>query len=314
MTSPRGPVTEGVPLLPAAAFVVVWCSGYVAGPAGVTVVEPITLLGLRFLVAALVAGVVARVVHGPLRVDRSTLGRAALAGLIFNALQFGLTYLAFPQGLGATLSALLHSLSPVLTAVLAGLLLGERLGRTQVVGFVIGVVGVVVVLGPDVDEAGGTLGLTLALAGMLSLSLGTLGQRWIGMPAADGSERAGPGLMWVAFIQFAAPAPVLVVLGLVFEGTSPISDTAGAAQAVLYLAVVNSVIGLVLLGVLVQRAGASAGSSLFFLAPPVTAVMAWLAFGDTLGLREVLGLGLAVVGVGVATRSTRVRDPVAVES
>jgi drug/metabolite transporter (DMT)-like permease len=36
--------------------------------------------------------------------------------------------------------------------------------------------------------------------------------------------------------------------------------------------------------------------------PPVTAVMAWLILGETLNLREVLGLVIAVVGVAVATR------------
>ncbi len=78
-----------------------------------------------------------------------------------NGVQFGFMYVAFEAGLGATLAALLHSLSPVLTVVLAGVLLRERVRPLQVVGLAIGVVGVMVVLGPDVDEAGGAIGITL---------------------------------------------------------------------------------------------------------------------------------------------------------
>lgn len=37
--------------------------------------------------------------------------------------------------------------------------------------------------------------------------------------------------------------------------------------------------------------------------PPVTAVMAWLALGETLGVREVLGLVVTIVAVAAATRS-----------
>ena len=58
---------------------------------------------------------------------------------------------------------------------------------------------------------------------------------------------------------------------------------------------------------LVRRGGASAGASVFFLMPPVTAVLAWVAFGDTLGPRQVVGLALSVVGVAVATRVGRAR-------
>jgi len=65
---------------------------------------------------------------------------------------------------------------------------------------------------------------------------------------------------------------------------------------------VNSIAGLVLLGVLVRRRGAGAAASVFFLMPPVTALMAWLVLGETLTVREGVGLLVAVVGVAVATR------------
>lgn len=78
-----------------------------------------------------------------------------------------------------------------------------------------------------------------------------------------------------------------------------------ATAAVLWLAGVNSVLGLLLLGVLVRRGGAGAGASVFFLMPPVTAVLAYVVLGDTFGPLELVGLALSTVGVAVATRVRR---------
>jgi drug/metabolite transporter (DMT)-like permease len=283
-----------LPLVPAAAFVLVWSSGYIAGPYGVDGMRPLSLVAWRFILAAAIVAVLARALRGPLRVDRGEATRIAVAGFVMNGLQFGAMYLAFDAGLGATLGALLHSLSPVLTAVLAGLLLRERLTRVQVLGFVVGVSGVLIVLGPDVEEAGGPAGIGFAVLAVLALSFGTLGQRWIGH---------GPDPLWSAAIQFGVSGPPVLLLALVLEGTDPVLDAQRAALALGYLAVVNSIVGLVLLGLLVRRRGAGAAASVFFLMPPVTAVMAWLVLGETLTLREGIGLAVAVAGVAAATRS-----------
>ncbi len=302
------PVPGSVPLLPAAGFVLVWSSGYIAGPAAVAVAGPLSVLGYRFVLAALLAGVLARVLRGPLRVTRALLGRVLVVGLMMNALQFSLMYLAFDAGLDPTLGALLHSLLPVLTVVLAGVILRERVHRLQVLGLAIGVAGVVLVLGPDISSAGGPLGLGLGVLATFALSLGTLGQRWVG-GAGDGIDP-----LWSSALQLAVSAPPLLVLGLTLEGPWPVYDLRDAVLLTVFLAVVNSVVGLLLLGAVVRRGGAGASSSVFFLMPPVTAVMAFVVFGDTLDALELTGLVLAMVGVGIATRPPRVRRTVTADA
>ena len=119
-----------LPLLPAAAFVLVWSSGYISGPAAVHAAAPFSVLGWRFVLAALIAAGLSLALRRPTRMDGATLGRVALVGLVMNAVQFGLMYVAFDLGLGATLASLFHALSPVLTALLAAALLRERARRT----------------------------------------------------------------------------------------------------------------------------------------------------------------------------------------
>ncbi len=260
------------------------------------------MLGWRFLLAAVLGVLLALALRRPFAMSRQTLGRVAAVGLVMNAVQFGLMYVAFDLGLGATVSSMLHALSPVLTAILAAALLREGLSWIQVAGFLLGVLGVVLVLGVDLGDAGGPLAVLAGVLSMLTLSLGTLGQRWIG---------ASPDLLWSASVQFAVSAPPLLVAGWLFEGWLPVSDAGGATVSLLWLAVVNSIVGLVLLALLVLRGGSGAAASLFFLAPPVTAVMAWLVLGETLGPRQQVGLVVAVAGVALATR-IRSRSRVAV--
>jgi drug/metabolite transporter (DMT)-like permease len=291
-----GASARHLPLAPAAAFVLIWSSGYIVGPYGVEAVSPLMLVAGRFLLAALLAGLLARALRGPLRVSRPDAIRIALSGFVLNGVQFAGMYLAFDAGLGATLAALMHSLSPVLTVVLAALFLHERLTRLQVLGFVVGVVGVVLVLGPDIEGAGGTVGVVCGVVSVLGLSLGTLGQRWIGH---------APDPLWSATIQFGVSAPPLLLLALVVEGTDVVSDPVAGGIAIVFLAVVNSIVGLGLLGLLVRARGAGAAASVFFVMPPVTAVMAWLVLGETLNAREIAGLVITVAGVAAATRSGR---------
>src|SRR6476620_9590032 len=151
MTSRTG---TSLPLVPAAAFVLVWSSGYISGPAAVHAAAPFSVLGGRFTIAAALAVGLALALRRPTRMDRATLGRVALVGFVMNAVQFGLMYVAFDLGLGATLASLFHALSPVLTALLAAALLGERVTRLQVPGFALGVVAVLLVLGADLGHAG----------------------------------------------------------------------------------------------------------------------------------------------------------------
>ena len=106
-------------------------------------------------------------------------------------------------------------------------------------------------------------------------------------------------------MQFSVSGPPLLVVGWLTEGFWPVEDPAKAGVSMLWLAVVNSILGIVLLALLVLRGGSGAAASLFFLSPPITAVLAWVVLDETLGPRQVVGLVITMVGVAAATRSRR---------
>jgi drug/metabolite transporter (DMT)-like permease len=57
-----------------------------------------------------------------------------------------------------------------------------------------------------------------------------------------------------------------------------------------------------LLYLLIQRGAATSVTSLMYLVPPCTALLAWLLFGETLSLLVLLGLVLTALGVWLVVR------------
>jgi drug/metabolite transporter (DMT)-like permease len=70
-----------------------------------------------------------------------------------------------------------------------------------------------------------------------------------------------------------------------------------------WLVVVLSLGAISLLMALIRRGVASKVASLFYLTPPITAVMGYLMFGEQLGLAELVGMGVAAAGVYLVIKS-----------
>jgi drug/metabolite transporter (DMT)-like permease len=60
-----------------------------------------------------------------------------------------------------------------------------------------------------------------------------------------------------------------------------------------------------LLYMLIQRGAATQVTSLLYLVPPCTAVMAWILFGEALSAQVIAGLALTAIGVWLVVRRAR---------
>ena len=98
--------------------------------------------------------------------------------------------------------------------------------------------------------------------------------------------------------------PTVVLFGsiaLLFE-TREVAWTAPFVAALLWLVLALSLGAILLLNHLIKHGEAARVSSLFYLVPPVTAVEAWLLFGEPLGWVKVAGIALAALGVYLVMR------------
>jgi len=272
------------------AFVVLWSSAFIAGVIGLGAAPPLLLTLCRFALAGVLLAVAALAVRAPWPRGKA-LGHVVVAGLLLQAVQFGAFYTAMSLGVTGAMAALVQGLHPVLTAILAVPLLGERVSLRQWAGFGLGALGVVLAVVEKLSSAGPAL--LLCVGGLLGLSLGTLYQKRF---CADMDLRSGQA------VQLLASVPVIGVLALTVESPH-VSAWGPFTAAVSWLALVNSIGAFSLLYLMLRRSQASRASSLFFLTPSVTAVMAWVILDQPLSPLIVLGLVVSGSGVALATRS-----------
>jgi drug/metabolite transporter (DMT)-like permease len=291
VTTARGPPTE---TLLGLGFVALWSTGFVGAKFGLPWAGPFDFLAIRFVIVAIIMVLVAVVFRAPWPESLRMAGHIAVAGLLLHGLYLGGVFTGIDAGVPAGTTALIVGSQPVLTAVLVGPLLGERVRRLQWLGFALGLVGLVLVVGEQVVLPGASRvgGLTAVVLALLGITLGTLYQKRF---CPDLDLRSGTA------IQYLATALVMVALALAVE-EQPVQWTWPFVFALTWMSLVLSFGAISLLFVLIRRGAAARVASLFYLVPPTAALYAWLIFGETLGPGEIAGMATIVVGVALVNR------------
>ena len=271
-------------------FVVLWSTGFIAAKYGLPYAPPLSFLLLRCLGAVLILLPVVLVTRAPW--PRGRIPQVALAGLLLQAGYLGGVWSAIKLGMPAGLSALIVGMQPILTAFAAPLV-GERVTLRQWLGLLLGLAGVALVVYAKLSLSGlAPAAIALCVLALLSITAGTLYQKRY-CPQFD--LRTG------TVIQFSASALLLLPLALWLEDFTPalaaIHWNAHFVGALLWSILALSIGAIFLLFRLISRNDATRVTSLLYLTPPTTALMAWLVFGESLSLAGLLGMAVAVAGV-----------------
>ncbi|MFT4171535.1 MAG: DMT family transporter [Rhodocyclaceae bacterium] len=276
-------------------FVVLWSSGFVGAKLGLPYAEPLTFLCLRYVFVILIMGAAALVARAPWPRGRA-LAHVAVAGVLIQAVYLGGVFMAIRHGLPAAIVALIVGLQPIITAVSAGWLLGERVTLRQWLGLAAGFVGVAMVVthsrDPGLSATWNMHALWPAIAALAGITLGTLYQKRF-CPKFD--LRAG------AVVQFSASLAVTAPIAMLVE-TMQVAWTGTFVFALGWLVLMLSVGAISLLNLLIRRGSAVTVTSLFYLTPAMTALLAWLLFHEHMQAWAIAGMALAVFGVWLARR------------
>src|SRR5215210_3227323 len=268
-------------------FVVLWSSGFIGAKFGLPYAEPFTFLAARFVLVVLLLGLLIALTR-PLLPSREGIAHSAVTGVLMHGLYLSGVFVAIHQGMPTGITALIVGLQPLLTSTLANRWLGERVAPRQWVGLALGLVGVfLIVQGKTVGGDTSLLGWAAASWGLLGITLGTIYQR-----------RFGAGIDWRPgfLVQYAAAA-VFCLAGAYLLETRIIQWTPEFIFALAWLVFVLSFSAVWLLYFLIRRAAAARVVSLFYLTPPLTALMAWLLFNERLDALALLGMAICVAGV-----------------
>lgn len=275
-------------------FILMWSSGYVAGKVALPYVGPFTLIFIRFASAALILLLVAQLTRAPWPRTLKEAAHIGVVGLFIQATQFGGLYFALNHGVSAGISALIIGTMPIFTALGATYFLGETLTLRRWLGFLVGIVGVALVVSNKILIANitvsGAIAICLALVG---ITVGTLYQKKF---CSKMDLRTG------GVIQLGLASICMFFMAWHFENFQ-VDWTPTLVMSAGWLSIVNSIGAISVLYYLISRGEASRVASLFYLIPTVTALMAYFVLGETLTALAIAGFGVTAVGVYLANRS-----------
>jgi drug/metabolite transporter (DMT)-like permease len=276
-----------------AIFVVLWSTGFIGTKYVLNGAEPLTYLAIRMVVVVGLMAVIAAIAR-PRWPDRIGMAHSVVAGILVHGFYLGGTAIAIAHSIPAGLSALIPGLQPILTSTLANRWLGERVMPLQWAGLLLGLAGVVLILHDR--PMGGDAGWGWLASGvsLVSITLGTLYQRRY---CGQIDWRAGN------LVQYIAVAIFFGVGAWLFE-SNVVHWTSEFILALLWLAVVLSIGSIGLLYWLIRRSAATSVASLFYLVPAVTAVMAYVLFGERLDTIAIIGMVACAAAVLLVNRRT----------
>ena len=274
-----------------AVFVVLWSTGFVATKYVLRDAEPLTYLAIRMAVVVAIMTVIVIVVR-PRWPGRVGIAHNVVAGILVHGFYLGGTALAIAHSIPAGLSALIPGLQPILTSTLANRWLGERVSGLQWSGLLLGLAGVTLILHerPISGEAG--WGWFFSGVSLVSITLGTLYQRRY---CRDIDWRAGNLVQYIAVTIF-------FTAGAVALEDRVVHWTAEFILSVAWLVVVLSIGSIGLLYWLIRRSPATSVASLFYLVPAVTALMAFMLFGEKLDAVAIAGMIACAAAVFLVNR------------
>jgi drug/metabolite transporter (DMT)-like permease len=274
-------------------FVLIWSTGFVVARFGMPHAPPLTFLSWRYALSVLAFAVWIRLSRAAWPQGRRQWLHLAVTGVLMHAGYLGGVWAAVKGGVGAGTVALVVGLQPVLTALWVGASGQERgATRLQWLGLALGLAGLLLVVWQKLgvgEVRAGTL--ALALLALFSITAGTLYQKRF---IARCDVRTANAVQLAAAFAVSAPLALLESGGMDWQ--PPLIGAMAWSVLVLTLG------GSSLLYLLVQRGAATRVTSLMYLVPPCTALLAWLLFGEVLTASVLLGLALTALGVGLVVR------------
>ncbi|CDS55171.1 Permease of the drug/metabolite transporter (DMT) superfamily [Polaromonas sp. CG9_12] len=289
-----------------AVFVLIWSTGFIVAKFGLPYAPPLTFLVLRyaFSIACFLIWIGFSRARWP-RVRQQWL-HLALTGVLMHAGYLGGVWVAVKSGMGSGLAALVVGLQPVLTALWlswAGATSSSMAPKTQVTprqwaGLALGLGGLLLVVARKFGSGSEVTALTLGCTvfALCCITVGTLYQKHFVQPT---DVRTANAIQLVAALLVTLPFSLLESEAIVWN-----TEFIGAmAWSVLALTLGGSS----LLYLLIQRGAATAVTSLLYLVPPTTAVMAWLLFGESITLATVVGTALTALGVSLVVRPAKLQ-------
>ena len=273
-------------------FLLLWSGGYTFAKVGLKYAEPMTFLALRYACVLLLMWPLFLIVRPRLPQRLMSWVHLAVTGLLMQAIYFGMSYLAFADGLSAGGVALIVSLQPILVAIAAPMFVSELVSRYRWFGLILGLAGAALVIWSRQDVSTASyVGVAFAVIALIAMSTGSIYEKRFGVNQHP---------ITATIVQFSVGFFVILPIAM-FRETLQVSFTPELVWSLAYLVIGNSIIAISLLLYLIRAGEVSRVSALLFLVPPVASMLAWFVLDEA--MPPLAWVGMAVAGAGVLVAS-----------
>jgi len=270
----------------------IWGSTWLFIKLGLNDLPPFVFAAIRFVIAATILFVIIKVRRLTLPRDRSAWWLLAVTGVLAFTCNYGFVFWG-EQYVSSGLAALLQATIPAFGLVMAHFSLpGERMTVAKIFGVVMGVAGVAVVFSNQLSVSG-----KQALAGCAGLVIGSACAAYANILVKMRGAKMDPAIL--AGGQMVFGLIPLWIIGLSLEG-SPLRFhwTGMAVIALLYLAIVGSVVAFLLYYWLVQHMDVTKTMLVALVTPVVAVILGMIVLHEELHWRTLIG-GLMIIS-GIA--------------
>lgn len=282
---------------------VIWGSTWLFIKLGLEALPPITFAAIRFIISCTIIFVIIRIRGIQLPRARADWTLLAISGILSFALNYGLVFWG-EQYISSGLAALLQATLPAFGLVFAHFHLpAERLSWGRIGGVVLGVCGVGVVFSNQLAIAG-----TMALAGCVALILSAMFAAYSNVLVKAYGKNMDPAVLAAGQMLFGLL--VLLVVGIPLEG-NPLRFhwTSMALIALLYLAVVGTVIAFLLYYWLVLNMDVTKSMLIALVTPVVAVLLGMIVLDEQIGWRTLAGGAMIILGIAlIVVRKTRKQE------
>jgi drug/metabolite transporter (DMT)-like permease len=274
-------------------FVLIWSTGFIVARYAMPYSPPMTFLWVRYLLSILAFWLWIRWAKVAWPQSRAQWWHLGVTGVFMHAGYLSGVWVAVKAGMGSGLSALIVGLQPVLTAIWLSSQ-GGQVSRRQWGGLLLGFMGLVLVVSRKLQDTMEVTPWTLSLAvlALFSITIGTLYQKRHVQPCDVRTANT---------VQLMAAA--LVTLPLVALESEAVQWHPSLLGAMAWSVLGMTLGGSSLFYMLIQRGAAASVSSLMYLVPPCTALLAWFLFDEPVTVTTLVGIVLTALGVSLVVRT-----------
>ena len=274
-------------------FVLIWSTGFIVARYAMPYSPPMTFLWVRYLLSILAFWLWIRWARVAWPQSRAQWWHLGVTGVFMHAGYLSGVWVAVKAGMGSGLSALIVGLQPVLTAIWLSSQ-GGQVSRRQWGGLLLGFIGLVLVVSRKLQDTMEVTPWTLSLAvlALFSITIGTLYQKRHVQPCDVRTANT---------VQLMAAA--LVTLPLVALESEAVQWHPSLLGAMAWSVLGMTLGGSSLFYMLIQRGAAASVSSLMYLVPPCTAMLAWFLFDEPVTVTTLVGIVLTALGVSLVVRT-----------